>query len=44
MRETEMRQIANWIDVALAHAGEKPTLERVRTQIREFCMQFPAPA
>ncbi|MBI1831594.1 MAG: serine hydroxymethyltransferase [Planctomycetes bacterium] len=44
MRETEMRQVANWIDVALAHAGEKAPLERVRGQVRELCRQFPAPA
>jgi glycine hydroxymethyltransferase len=44
MREPEMRQIASWIDVALAHAHEKTVLERVRGQVREFCKQFPAPA
>jgi glycine hydroxymethyltransferase len=44
MRESEMRQIAAWIDSALAHAGEKPTLTRVRDQVRELCKQFPAPA
>jgi glycine hydroxymethyltransferase len=44
MREPEMRQIASWIDVALAHADEKAVLERVRGQVREFCKQFPAPA
>jgi glycine hydroxymethyltransferase len=44
MREMEMRQIAAWIDTALAHASEQPALERVRTQVRELCRQFPAPA
>ncbi|MSQ95816.1 MAG: serine hydroxymethyltransferase [Gemmataceae bacterium] len=44
MREPEMRQIATWIDVALAHAGDKAVLERVRGQVRELCSQFPAPA
>jgi glycine hydroxymethyltransferase len=44
MRETEMRQIAGWIDVALAHSHEKAVLERVRGQVRDFCKQFPAPA
>jgi glycine hydroxymethyltransferase len=44
MRETEMRQIAAWIDVALAHAGEPAALQRVRGQVRELCQQFPAPA
>jgi glycine hydroxymethyltransferase len=44
MREPEMRQIAAWIDVALAHAGEPAALQRVRGQVRELCQQFPAPA
>jgi glycine hydroxymethyltransferase len=44
MREPEMRQIASWIDAALAHAHEKTVLERVRGQVRDFCKQFPAPA
>jgi glycine hydroxymethyltransferase len=44
MREPEMRQIANWIDVALAHASDKAVLERIRQQVRELCQQFPAPA
>jgi glycine hydroxymethyltransferase len=43
MRETEMRQIANWIDTALAHAEQIAVLERVRGQVREMCRQFPAP-
>jgi glycine hydroxymethyltransferase len=44
MREGEMRQIARWIDEALAHASDKAVLQRVRGQVRELCQQFPAPA
>ena len=44
MREPEMRQIAGWIDVTLAHAHDKVILEHVRGQVRELCMQFPAPS
>jgi glycine hydroxymethyltransferase len=44
MREPEMRQVATWIDAALAHAGEKEFLEKVRGQVREMCKQYPAPA
>ena len=44
MKEEQMRQIAAWIDAALAHAGDKTFLERVRSQVRDLCMQFPAPA
>ena len=44
MKEAEMRQIAAWIDTALRHVGDKAVLERVRGQVRELCLQFPAPA
>ena len=44
MRESEMRQIANWIDTAFAHANDKAALERVRGQVRDLGKQFPAPA
>ena len=44
MRETEMRQVAGWIEAALAHANDKAELERIRGQVREMCQQFPAPA
>ena len=44
MREPEMRQIAAWIEAALAHASDKTAIERVHGQVRELCLQFPAPA
>lgn len=44
MKEPEMRQIATWIDAALAHASDKAALERVRGHVRELCQQYPAPA
>jgi glycine hydroxymethyltransferase len=44
MREPEMRRIAVWIEGALAHAGDKAALERIRGEVRELCRQFPAPA
>jgi glycine hydroxymethyltransferase len=44
MREPEMRRIAAWIDGALRQANDKTALERVRSQVREMCQQFPAPA
>ena len=44
MREPEMRQIAGWIDVILAHAGDKAVADRTRNLVRDFCKQFPAPA
>jgi len=44
MKEPEMRQIAMWIDAALAHASDIAALERIRGQVREMGRQFPAPA
>jgi len=44
MREPEMKQIAIWINFALTHASDRAALERLRGQIREFAVQFPAPA
>jgi glycine hydroxymethyltransferase len=44
MRESEMRQIAGWIDSALTNAADKAALERIRNQVRELGKQFPAPA
>jgi glycine hydroxymethyltransferase len=44
MREPEMKQIAIWIDFALTHANDRESLDRLRGQIRELCMQYPAPA
>jgi glycine hydroxymethyltransferase len=43
MREPEMRQIAAWIDAALAHAGDQSASARIRAQVRDLCRQFPAP-
>src|SRR5207249_11957447 len=36
MREPDMRQIAGWIDVVLAHVGDKAVAQRTRGLIREF--------
>jgi glycine hydroxymethyltransferase len=44
MREPEMRHIATWIDAALTTASDRAALERLRGQIRELAIQFPAPA
>jgi glycine hydroxymethyltransferase len=44
MKEPEMRQIAGWIDVALAHSGEKSVLDRLRGEVRDLARQFRPPA
>jgi glycine hydroxymethyltransferase len=44
MREPEMRCIAGWIGEVLAAPADKAVHERVRAEVLELCMQFPAPA
>jgi glycine hydroxymethyltransferase len=43
MKEAEMRQIAKWMDAAVAHADDVAALERIAGEVREFCRGFPAP-
>jgi glycine hydroxymethyltransferase len=44
MRETEMRAIAGWIGEVLSNLDDRSIQERVRGQVKELCLQFPAPA
>jgi glycine hydroxymethyltransferase len=41
MKETDMRQIAAWIDRALTERNNSEELERIRLEVREFSRQFP---
>jgi glycine hydroxymethyltransferase len=43
MREPEMRRIGGWIGEVLADAANTAVQQRVRTEVRELCKQFPAP-
>src|SRR5262245_18042396 len=43
MAETEMRQIAAWMDAVVTAPGDSPLHERVAGEIRELCARFPAP-
>jgi glycine hydroxymethyltransferase len=40
-RETEMLQVAAWIDRALNHVGNHDELAKIRGEVRELCTQFP---
>jgi glycine hydroxymethyltransferase len=44
MKEAEMRQIAGWIDQALAEPENTAIHERIHVQVRDLCTHFPAPA
>ena len=43
MTESEMPQIAAWIDRAVEHASDDDALARIRAEVAEFCKEFPAP-
>lgn len=43
MKETEMRQIAVWMDQVLSAPDDDRLLERIRDEVRDLCRQFPAP-
>lgn len=44
MKETEMRKIAGWIGDVLASPDNAAKLAAVREEVRQLCLQFPAPA
>ena len=41
LKETEMRQVGEWIDRALQNIGNDDALAAIRGEIREMCQQFP---
>ncbi len=43
MKEPEMRPIVAWMDEVIANADDEQALERIRNEVREFCVAFPAP-
>jgi glycine hydroxymethyltransferase len=43
MRKSDMRTIANWIDVVLTNLGDQSRQLAVAGEVREFCRQFSIP-
>jgi len=43
MGDAEMRQIAKWIDAAIAHVNDESALKRIAAEVTEMCRKFPAP-
>src|SRR6266478_3541438 len=41
MKETEMKQVGNWIAEALDHRTDSATLKKIRRQVEELAEQFP---
>ncbi|UCG15719.1 MAG: serine hydroxymethyltransferase [Phycisphaerales bacterium] len=43
MKQNEMKTIAGWFDQVLRSRGDDAVIERVRTDVRDLCEQFPLP-
>ncbi len=43
MGAAEMRQIASWMDQAIANASDEVALKRIAGEVTEMCRKFPAP-
>ena len=43
MGEAEMRQIAAWMDRVVGAPEDEEQIERVRSEVQEFCAAFPVP-
>jgi glycine hydroxymethyltransferase len=39
----EMAQVGDWIADVIEHRDDDATIQRVRAQVREFCLQYPVP-
>ena len=44
MKESEMKRLAGWIADVLATPDDAAKLAAVREEVRQLCLQFPAPA
>ena len=43
MKEDEMRQIGRWMDDAIANIADEDALDRIGSEVRDFCRAYPAP-
>lgn len=43
MKEPEMEQIASWINDVLSHPDDESLRERLKSEIKTFCLKFPVP-
>lgn len=44
MKEKEMIQIAAWIDQAIQNSTNAKILNKLRNEVKEFCLKFPLPS
>ena len=43
MKEDDMRRIAGWMEQAVESVKDEEALDRIGSEVRDFCRQFPAP-
>ena len=43
MRESDMAQVAAWIDEVITHIDDEDTVRRVAAEVRSLCARFPVP-
>ena len=43
MKEQEMCEIGRWMDEAIAAIADEDALDRIASEVRDFCRQYPAP-
>ncbi len=43
MEESDMKEIADWIDAAIKNKDNKNELNKIKEEVKEFCLRFPMP-
>jgi glycine hydroxymethyltransferase len=44
LKEKDMETIAEWMHQAIKSRNDEPTLNKLRNEVKEFCLQFPLPS
>jgi len=42
-KEEHMARVATWINDALAHTNDTAALQKIKEEVKTFCLQFPIP-
>ena len=43
MKENDMKKIANWIEEAIKNKNSENELNKIKENVKEFCLKFPMP-
>jgi glycine hydroxymethyltransferase len=44
MKEEEIKKVVDWINQAIANKDDENTLEKIKSEVKEFCLGFPIPS